>query len=59
VRRDGVAAALASSSVPTRLIVWTPQHSPLAALRDALDDPTHEFSSVRPTDLAPLPTPHD
>ena len=38
-RRDGVAAALASSSVPTRVIVWTPQRSPLAALRDALDDP--------------------
>src|SRR5581483_1504376 len=35
-RRDGVAAALASSSVPHRVIVWTPQHSPLAALRDAL-----------------------
>ena len=39
VRRDGAAAALASSSVPTRVIVWTPEHSPLAALRDALDDP--------------------
>ena len=44
-RRDGVAAALASSSVPIRVIVWTPQHSPLAALRDALDDPTHELPS--------------
>ena len=59
VRRDGVAAALASSSVPIRVIAWTPQHSPLAALRDGLDDPTHELSSVHPTDLAPLPAPHD
>jgi hypothetical protein len=38
-RGNGVAAALASSSVPTRVIVWTPEHSPLAALREALDDP--------------------
>ena len=42
-----------------RVIVWTPQHSPLAALRDALDDPTHEFPLIHPTDLAPLPAPHD
>lgn len=36
-RRDGAAAALASSTVPLRVVVWTPQRSPLAALRDLLE----------------------
>ena len=36
-RRDGVTAALATSSLQIRVVVWTPQRSPLAALHDALD----------------------
>lgn len=57
-RRDGVAAALASSSLQIRVLVWTPRHAALAALRDALAD-RNQRSSDHPTDLAPPPAPHD
>src|SRR5581483_1560376 len=37
-RRDNAAAALAGSELPIRVAVWTPERSPLATLRDLLDD---------------------
>jgi len=36
-RRDNTARTLAGSSLPIRVVVWTPPHSSLAALRKALD----------------------
>jgi hypothetical protein len=57
-RRDNAAATLTASSLQLRVLVWTPERSPLAALRDALTDfdtPTHD----RSIDLAPLPAPDD
>jgi Replication-relaxation len=58
-RRDNLARALASSSAPLRVITWTPERSPLAALREAL--PLASTNSSVPddaTDLAPPPAPH-
>ena len=67
-RRDGLAHALAASRVPLRLTVWTPQHSALAALADALPARPRTRGSRaaqaespapdNPTDLAPPPAPH-
>jgi Replication-relaxation len=37
-RRDNAAAALAGSSLPLRVVVWTGERSALAVLRGALDD---------------------
>jgi hypothetical protein len=57
-RRDNTAATLAASSLPIRVLVWTPERSPLAALRDLLSDldtSTHD----RSINLAPLPAPDD
>ena len=59
-RRDNLAHALASSSSPFRVIAWTPERSPLAALREALPL-AHTDPSVPqdpPNGLAPPPAPH-
>lgn len=58
-RRDNLARALAASSSLFRVIAWTPERSPLAALREAL--PLARTDSVAPDDpngLAPPPAPH-
>jgi hypothetical protein len=47
-RRDNLARTLASATIPHRVIVWTPTHSPLSALTDLIES----------VDLAPLPAPH-
>ena len=57
-RRDNAAATLAGSSLPIRVLVWTPERSPLATLRDALDDFDTDIHD-RSFDLAPLPAPDD
>jgi hypothetical protein len=57
-RRDNAAAALAGSSLPIRVAVWTPAHSPLAFVRDALND-FDSHTDDRSFDLAPLPAPDD
>ncbi len=57
-RRDNAAATLAGSSLPLRVLVWTPARSPLATLRDALNDLDPHISD-RSFDLAPLPAPDD
>jgi hypothetical protein len=58
-RRDNLARALASSSAPLRVIAWTPERSPLAALRDALPlASTNSSVPDDPTALAPPPAPH-
>jgi hypothetical protein len=58
-RRDNFARALASSSAPLRVIAWTPERSPLAALRDALPlASTNSSVPDDPTALAPPPAPH-
>ncbi|MDE3130970.1 MAG: replication-relaxation family protein [Acidobacteriota bacterium] len=57
-RRDNLAAALASASVAHRVLVWTPQHSPLAALAETLDLETTSLRS-HAIDLAPQPAPDD
>ncbi|MGH2845117.1 MAG: hypothetical protein ACRDL0_03690, partial [Thermoleophilaceae bacterium] len=67
-RRDSLARALAASSAPIRVTVWTPERSALEALADVL--PARPRASGRPpaekeisdpdhpTDLAPPPAPH-
>ena len=57
-RRDNAVAQLAGSSLPLRVCVWTPERSPLAALRDATDD-FHTHTDNRSSDLAALPDPDD
>ena len=57
-RRDNAAATLAGSSLPIRVLVWTPERSPLATLRDTLND-FHTHTDNRSSDLAPLPAPDD
>jgi len=58
-RRNNLARALASSSAPLRVIVWTPERSPLAALREALPPAsTNRSIPDDATDLAPPPAPH-
>jgi hypothetical protein len=47
-RRDNLARSLASATIPHRVIVWTPNNSPLTALTDLFDS----------VDLAPPPAPH-
>ncbi|MDE3069123.1 MAG: replication-relaxation family protein [Acidobacteriota bacterium] len=58
-RRDNLAATLASASLAHRVVVWTPQRSPLEALRAALDELNESSSANAMTDLAPLPAPDD
>jgi hypothetical protein len=48
IRRNNPARSLASATIAHRVIVWTPQPSPLTALNDAIDW----------LDLAPLPARH-
>jgi len=58
-RRDNLARALAGSSAPIRVAVWTPERSPLAALGEAL--PLLHAAIPIPDDtidLAPPPAPH-
>ena len=76
-RAGAVLAAAAGASegirlsgwkAPLRLTVWTPQHSPLEALADALlarprtsrppRTPPEIPDPEEPTDLAPPPAPH-
>jgi hypothetical protein len=58
-RRDNLARALAGSSAPLRVITWTTERSPLAALREALPLASTNLSVANdPTDLAPPPAPH-
>ena len=57
-RRDNAAATLAGSSLPIRVLVWTPERSPLATLREALND-LDSHTDNRSSDLAPLPAPDD
>jgi len=58
-RRDNLARVLATSSVPFRVIVWTPGRSPLAALREVLPLASTNSSALDdPTALAPPPAPH-
>ena len=52
-RRDNLARTLASGSSLFRVIAWTPERSPLAALRESLP-PAH----TDPTAPAPPPAPH-
>jgi len=40
------------------VLVWTPERSPLATLRDALND-LDSHTDDRSFDLAPLPAPDD
>jgi hypothetical protein len=56
-RRDNAARTLASSSLPIHVLVWTPKHSPLTALRHSLKD--FEDLTRSSADLAPLPAPDD
>jgi Replication-relaxation len=58
-RRDNLAQALATSSVPLRVVVWTPERPPLAALREALPL-AHAHLSITDDEsaLAPPPAPH-
>jgi len=58
-RRDNAAAALAGSELPIHVAVWTPERSPLATLRDLLDDFHPTIHDGRSLDLAPLPAPDD
>jgi hypothetical protein len=59
-RRDGLARALATSSAPIRLTVWTPQRSALNALADALTARERAETAIADltNDLAPPPAPH-
>lgn len=57
-RRDNTARTLAGSRLPIRVVVWTPQHSPLAALDNAIES-FHNRIHNKPIDLAPLPAPDD
>jgi Replication-relaxation len=66
-RRDGLARALAASSAPIRVTVWTPQRSALEALaavpaRPRPSNPPRSQTEIpapdHPTDLAPPPAPH-
>jgi len=58
-RRDNLARALAGSSAPLRVITWTAERSPLAALREALPlASTNHSVPDDATDLAPPPAPH-
>jgi protein involved in plasmid replication-relaxation len=70
-RRDGVAQALARSSLPIRVLVWTPDRPALPPLRDLLATPSSRARASRPPlaqledfdpdgliDLAPPPAPH-
>jgi Replication-relaxation len=58
-RRDNLARALIASSTPLRVAVWTPERSPLTALRDALRLAGTPASVPNDQDdLAPPPAPH-
>jgi hypothetical protein len=58
-RRDNLARALAGSSASLRVITWTTERSPLAALREALPlASTNHSVPEDATDLAPPPAPH-
>jgi hypothetical protein len=57
-RRDNTARTLAGSNLPIRVVVWTPQHSPLAALGGAIESFQKRIHN-KPIDLAPLPAPDD
>lgn len=58
-RRAKAAAALAGSSLPIRVCVWTPTQSPLELVRGAFDDFPTRTHDDRSLDLAPLPAPDD
>lgn len=66
-RAQGLSEALAASSAPVRVVVWTGERSPLDALRDARSRPARRrdgpplldaFDPDHPTDPAPPPAPH-
>jgi hypothetical protein len=66
-RRDNLARALAGSSAPIHIVVWTPRHSPLEALIDALAAPRQSRPPLTESDVpepehlsspAPPPAPH-
>ena len=58
-RRANAAAALAGSSLPIHVCVWTPGQSPLEMLCGAFDDFPTRTDDDRSLDLAPQPAPDD
>lgn len=62
-RQNGATQALAGTSAPIRVTVWTPDHNALEALREPLAQHAHTshddvLEPLAPPDLAPPPAPH-